>query len=276
MATAFLLWPTAPSSSPERSRIPDGGGLLMDPEPDTEPDRIPPPIAKPKARKAGGKQPAPKRPPQRGLGVAQLERLRLQERWSKITDPEIHLSAPQLSPFAASTTTYGGVRPVWNDLPPGSQAYCYIQRYRALNPVPPPYGALPPVRSVLHDQYAMDRIRFSGGGDQRFHAVSPPPVIEPPSNQKPQCLSSQCEFCARNRYSGEDLGFNGGASIAVQQEREPQSSTREMEYYEFLPRGGGGSNGDSDFADRKAGDATSSSPSRRSPDFLDLSLKLSF
>lgn len=187
MATAFLLWPAAPSSSPERSHIPDQ-------EPDPGQDPTPLPIAKPKARKAGGKQPAPKRPPQRGLGVAQLERLRLQERWSKITDPEFHPSPPQLPPYSPPTPNFDGVPPVWNDHPPGSPGYCYIQRYRALNPVIPPYGSLPTGRSVLHDQYAMDRIRFSGSGLQ---AASPPSVIEPPSNQMPQCLSSHCELCTR-------------------------------------------------------------------------------
>ncbi|XP_038978504.1 protein SPEAR3-like [Phoenix dactylifera] len=42
---------------------------------------------RPKPRKTSRpKAAAPKRPPQRGLGVAQLERLRLQERWKKITE----------------------------------------------------------------------------------------------------------------------------------------------------------------------------------------------
>ncbi|XP_039131427.1 uncharacterized protein LOC120267812 isoform X1 [Dioscorea cayenensis subsp. rotundata] len=259
MATAFLLWPAAPSSSPERSHIPDQ-------EPDPGQDPTPLPIAKPKARKAGGKQPAPKRPPQRGLGVAQLERLRLQERWSKITDPEFHPSPPQLPPYSPPAPNFDGVPPVWNDHPPGSPGYCYIQRYRALNPVIPPYGSLPTGRSVLHDQYAMDRIRFSGSGLQ---AASPPSVIEPPSNQMPQCLSSHCELCTRNQFSGED---HGAAAKVVHQETEPDTtSTREMEYYEFLPHCGGVSHGDSEFAHRTAEDGSSSSP-----DFIDLSLKLSF
>ncbi|XP_039131512.1 uncharacterized protein LOC120267901 isoform X2 [Dioscorea cayenensis subsp. rotundata] len=110
----------------------------------------------------------------------------------------------------------------------------------------------------------MDRIRFSGSGLQ---AASPPSVIEPPSNQMPQCLSSHCELCTR--FSGED---HGAAAKVVHQETEPDTtSTREMEYYEFLPHCGGVSHGDSEFAHRTAEDGSSSSP-----DFIDLSLKLSF
>ncbi|XP_038900102.1 protein SPOROCYTELESS-like [Benincasa hispida] len=44
-----------------------------------------PPKTRP-GRKTGARNPHQKKPPQRGLGVAQLERLRLQDKWNKITE----------------------------------------------------------------------------------------------------------------------------------------------------------------------------------------------
>ncbi|KAK9089523.1 hypothetical protein Scep_028605 [Stephania cephalantha] len=49
---------------------------------------------KQRGRSKSGKVAAPKRPPQRGLGVAQLERLRLQERWKKMTEIHDHHTRP--------------------------------------------------------------------------------------------------------------------------------------------------------------------------------------
>ncbi|CAA6656633.1 unnamed protein product [Spirodela intermedia] len=69
METAFLVWSAAPAASQDRRAgvfLPHAGGAAR-PSP---------------SRK---KPSAPRKPPQRGLGVEQLERLRLQEQWRKIT-----------------------------------------------------------------------------------------------------------------------------------------------------------------------------------------------
>ncbi|KAM0952392.1 putative SPEAR family protein [Dioscorea sansibarensis] len=103
MTTAFLYLFTSPSSSQERSHISQDHG-------DRDRNRFPESISKLTARKAGGKQSAPKRPPQRGLGIAQLERLRIQESRMKLTDGEF-----QRPTYTASPNVYvDGGR--WNDL----------------------------------------------------------------------------------------------------------------------------------------------------------------
>ncbi|XP_039140719.1 uncharacterized protein LOC120277917 isoform X2 [Dioscorea cayenensis subsp. rotundata] len=103
MSTAFLYLFTSPSSSQDRSHIAQDHG-------DPDRDHFPASISKPTARKAGGKPPAPKRPPQRGLGIAQLERLRVQESRMKLNDDEF-----QLPTYTASPKVYvDGDR--WNDL----------------------------------------------------------------------------------------------------------------------------------------------------------------
>ncbi|XP_078445674.1 uncharacterized protein LOC144714773 [Wolffia australiana] len=79
METAFLLWPAAQDRR-SGGHVTYGGAAIP---PAAQPGRA----ARPKKKAAG-----PKRPPQRGLGVEQLERLRLQEHWKKMAHAE--LAAP--------------------------------------------------------------------------------------------------------------------------------------------------------------------------------------
>lgn len=205
MATpAFLLGSSAAAASSSQDNRNDGGAAQ---------DGLPPPpdpvlkdsfLTRPKPRKVS-KAAAPKRPPQRGLGVAQLERLRLQERWKKDPAREVHpfpvplpvydfpaaYCAPVPPPAPAAVATYGGG---WVQAP----GMCYIQQCLQASPGLAGYGgaASSTVRSVVHEQYSLDRYRVGmAGGEGRFQVGSPFP--EPPSNQKMQCFSDQCEFCAR-------------------------------------------------------------------------------
>ncbi|KAG1347217.1 translation initiation factor IF-2-like [Cocos nucifera] len=322
MATpAFLLWSSfASSSSSSQEDRNDGGtaqnGLPTPPDPaakDSSPAR-----PKPKPKKAS-KAAAPKRPPQRGLGVAQLERLLHQERWKKITeiDPsrEVHPFPGQLPvydypPAVSPLGAYGAPAPP--PAPAAVAAYgsgwvqapgmCYIQQCRPASPGLAGYdGAIAStVRSVLHEQYSLDRYRMGkASGEGRFQVGSPFP--EPPSNQKMQCFSDQCEFCARKkRLFGDNPGFSGNngvdyfemdlaAAMAVDQESQglygcgPRRGKAMMESreaikeFDFFPQSRSASLGHSEFGNRGAGDASSSSSSSAaaSPSFVDLSLKLS-
>ncbi|GMH05674.1 hypothetical protein Nepgr_007514 [Nepenthes gracilis] len=80
MATQLLLGSTNDPTA-QKSVLITGGESKPEP-------------AMPRARKSGKQQngPAQKKQPQRGMGVAQLERLRLQERWKKMTEisPSVH------------------------------------------------------------------------------------------------------------------------------------------------------------------------------------------
>lgn len=192
MATSFFLW----SSSQHKGE--DGGGRGGDGSPS-------PATAKTKIRKggAGAKASVPKRPPQRGLGVAQLEQLRVQERFNKITelDSSAHgvapLHFPHLSPVPTVPPVYGA--PLAYSV--GHHLDCYLHRLRPMVPGQAAFvgtAAGSATRSVLGDQYAMDgywRTAAAAAGEARFLVGSPFP--EPPSNQITQCLSDQCEFCIR-------------------------------------------------------------------------------
>ncbi|XP_020577438.1 uncharacterized protein LOC110022706 [Phalaenopsis equestris] len=151
--------------------------------------------AKPKSRR-GARPPAPKKPPQRGLGVAQLERLRLQERWKMMNDamePTVSLPLYDLS----AVTRFGGA---WVDAhsltpkaasspPQAFPAFLYLPRCRSgIQIAGGGYGTFPASRPALPEQYGLDRFQFGAGS----------PSLEPPSNQtSPLCFSSQCEFCIR-------------------------------------------------------------------------------
>ncbi|XP_072988767.1 uncharacterized protein [Typha latifolia] len=268
MASTYLFWSS--------SSCDDGAAAA-----ETQPSQ---PAAKPRTRKAA-KPAAPKRPPQRGLGVAQLERLRLQERWKKMTESDAGRDIQPIQPVQIhhAPFPYPGY---WCQSPSPSPAapIGYIPRCRPTNLG---FG------SVLHDHYSMDRWRM--GSTTPGIALS-----EPPSNQRilPQCFSDQCEFCARKkRLFGEDRLFNGGngvdyfemdlaASMAVDQkgdgigcyERKGKSTSemeREVKEFEFFPPSVSAFRGDSEIGgNRTVGDASSSSSSA-SPILLDLSLRLS-
>ncbi|XP_020091385.1 uncharacterized protein LOC109712304 isoform X2 [Ananas comosus] len=223
MATAFLLWSSSASA----------GDADATPPPETKAPSTAP-ATKQKPRRAP-KPSAPKRPPQRGLGVAQLERLRLQERWKTTTesDPssprEIHPT-----PLLHLPVPFPGSSP--HAPPPPPTALCYLHRSSLSANLG--LGLAPSAQSLLHDHYPADRWRIAAP-DPLFH------LPEPPSNQKiattMQCFSDQCEFCAtKKRLFGENptlSGINGvdylemdlAAAVAVDQVRRtplPSQSNR--------------------------------------------------
>ncbi|KAG1368216.1 translation initiation factor IF-2-like [Cocos nucifera] len=278
---ALLLWSSAASpSSSQENRNDSAAQNRLPPPPDSAPKDSSP--ARPKPKKAS------KRPPQRGLGVAQLERLRLQERWKKIT--ETH-PAREIQPFPGQLSTYEYPAAVSGSGLVQAPGMCCIQRC-------PQASQGLAGRSVLQEQYALDRYRM-GRGEGRFQVGSLFPEL--PSNQKMQCFTDQCEFCARKkRLFGMNPGFVGqhngvdyfemdlAAAMAVDQEsqtvygcgqRRGKSVTEssEVKEFDFFPQSRSASFGHSEFGNRIVGDASSSSSSSAaaSPSFLDLSLKLS-
>ncbi|XP_065023274.1 uncharacterized protein LOC135649093 [Musa acuminata AAA Group] len=299
MATSFFLWSSARHKA-------DEGGEGSAAETNTSSAEAPAGKAKGRKGGAGAKAAAPKRPPQRGLGVAQLERLRLQERWKKMTELEpardgiLPLHLHQLTPVAGAV--YGA--PIVYSA--GQPLDGYLTRYRQIVHGPVAYGGAAAgtvARSVLDDHHGLDRYRKATAGDARFHVGSPFP--EPPSSQNPQCLSDPCEFCARKkRLFGNKLSDNLAtgadyfemdlaAAMAVDsfssiligcllfglQGKPAGEKEREVikEFEFFPPSSVSVSNGDGspELADRTAGDASSSSAAAASSTLLDLSLKLS-
>ncbi|RWW21226.1 hypothetical protein GW17_00014624 [Ensete ventricosum] len=203
MATSFFLWPSARHKA-------DEGGEGSAAETNTSAAEVPAGKAKGRKGGAGAKAAAPKRPPQRGLGVAQLERLRLQERWKKMTELEptrdgiLPLHLHQHTPVAGAV--YGA--PIFYSV--GQPLDGYLNRYRQIVHGPVAYGGAAAgsvARSVLDDHHELDRYRKATAGDARFHVGSPFP--EPPSSQNLQCLSAPCEFCARKkRLFGNNLSHD--------------------------------------------------------------------
>ncbi|KAJ8460211.1 hypothetical protein OPV22_033137 [Ensete ventricosum] len=286
MATSFFLWPSARHKA-------DEGGEGSAAETNTSAAEVPAGKAKGRKGGAGAKAAAPKRPPQRGLGVAQLERLRLQERWKKMTELEptrdgiLPLHLHQHTPVAGAV--YGA--PIFYSV--GQPLDGYLNRYRQIVHGPVAYGGAAAgsvARSVLDDHHELDRYRKATAGDARFHVGSP--FLEPPSSQNLQCLSAPCEFCARKkRLFGNNLShdlatgadyfeMDLAAAMAVDLGK-PAAGEKErkaiMEFEFFPPSSLSASNGDgsSELVDRTAGGASSSSAAAASPTLLDLSLKLS-
>ncbi|KAG6473189.1 hypothetical protein ZIOFF_067101 [Zingiber officinale] len=200
MATSFFLWPSS-QNKPEEA----GGGGAASGYPAGAT------VAKAKIRKGGGgaKTAGPKRPPQRGLGVAQLEQIRLQELGTPPHDLQ-PFSFQQLSPVAAGPSAIYGA-PVSYTV--GLPMHGYLHRLRPMSVTS--FGgasAGSAARPVLADPFALDGHRRTAAED-RFRVGGPFP--EPPSNQITQCLSDQCEFCARKkRLFGNNQSpnlSNGGA-----------------------------------------------------------------
>ncbi|KAH0459308.1 hypothetical protein IEQ34_012122 [Dendrobium chrysotoxum] len=243
--------------------------------------------AKPKGRR-GARQPAPKKPPQRGLGVAQLERLRLQERWKMMTDtmePTVSLpiyDLPAISRFGGTWVDAHSMPP--KAAAPQAQAFpalVYLPRCRSGIQIPGGgYGTFPASRPVMHEQYALDRFQFGAGN----------PALEPPSNQtSPLCFSNQCEFCVRKKRlfggnsglssDGDFLEMNLASSVITDEANisgeyrspRPFKSARETELkeFDFFPRSVAfTADEESEFA------GASSAGDGCSPSFIDLSLTL--
>ena len=166
---ALLLWPP-PSSSPDQETS------LLDPEP----KEITPPLPKPKPKRGGKASTATKKNPQRGLGVAQLERIRLQERIKKLFS-----STDEIRPFPVNLPLIYEQQ----QAPPT----CNVPPYRIGGQGVIGYGPVSAVQSMLHEQYVMDRVRIGSGSLV---------ATELPSNQRAAatgCIVSghHCEFCAR-------------------------------------------------------------------------------
>ncbi|XP_020673604.1 uncharacterized protein LOC110093148 [Dendrobium catenatum] len=244
--------------------------------------------AKPKGRR-GARPPAPKKPPQRGLGVAQLERLRLQERWKMMTDtmePTVSLPIYDLP----AISRFGGTWVEAHSMPPKAAAsqtqafpaLVYLPRCRSGIQIPGGgYGTFPANRPAMHEQYALDRFQFAAGN----------PALEPPSNQtSPLCFSNQCEFCVRKKRlfggnsglsnDGDFLEMNLASSVITDEANisgeyrspRPFKSARETELkeFDFFPRSlAFSADEESEFAGASSGAGDGCSPS-----FIDLSLTL--
>lgn len=187
MASPTLyLWPKPTSAS-----------SAQDPEPKQTPNPLPKPKPKPKRGGSSNKTSStPKKTPQRGLGVAQLERIRLQD-FKKVVPADFSV---EIQPFPVNLPSVyeqqglmygtpvacaGGPTPIFCIHPHQYRAGCG-------------YAPASAIRSVLHEQYAMDRVRVGSGS-----FVS----AELPSNQRVACVSDCCEFCVRVKTFLESLHY---------------------------------------------------------------------
>ncbi|KAF8414016.1 hypothetical protein HHK36_002014 [Tetracentron sinense] len=181
-----------------------------------------------------------KKQPQRGLGVAQLERLRLQERWKKITeidqipsqnpyhqfqfpfiDQPNGVSVPTIARFGPAN--YGGL----NDAQSSSQQALGFHPYRLGNSGFNSSGRASGMRAILPDQFHTDRYRIAAQ-ETRFQSENLfETEKELTSIQKMHCLSDQCEICVKKkRINAENLGYNGG--------RGKYSGTMQIDGCDFL------------------------------------------
>nr|XP_009405964.2 PREDICTED: uncharacterized protein LOC103988986 isoform X1 [Musa acuminata subsp. malaccensis] len=292
MATSFFLWPS------DQHKNDDGGGGT------TAEAKVEAPTGNVKGRKGcGAKAVLPKRPPQRGLGVAQLERLRLQERWNKLTAldrgpfrDDAHLLQPhplpgsksygnlvhhQLTPLAAAAV-YGA--PI--ALSGSHRTDDYLPSYCSIVQAPLTFGgtaaaAASAIQAVHRDRCLQARFRVGS-----------------PSLEVPSCQNPQCEFCARKkRLFGNDLGddvANGAdyldmdlaAGMAVDLNRgctqwkakltnDRELTIKEFDFFPPNSRSASNDGSSSKLVDREACDAISTSSAAASSTCPDLSLKLS-
>ncbi|MQL92284.1 hypothetical protein Taro_024905 [Colocasia esculenta] len=117
MGTTFLLWSASAAAQERQPDIVAAGGVylphsaegtVMLPaagggDPEVSREQLPMQEGTtPRASKKKKQAAAPKRPPQRGLGVEKLERLRLQERWRKMTEIEPPADEQQMQESAGA------------------------------------------------------------------------------------------------------------------------------------------------------------------------------
>ncbi|XP_043687408.1 uncharacterized protein LOC122638615 [Telopea speciosissima] len=197
-------------------------------------------IVKQRVRKSGKSSGSvPKKPPQRGLGVAQLERLRLQERWKKITEFDNAQRAPRNIhdhqflhhqyqfplPFAdhqngvsvpysrfSTPVNFGGFTS--HDSHSNSQpSLLHPSRFSngAFSATPgTPVGA----RSMFPDHCQMDRLRVAAkeprfqSGNLHLYETSKELSSTQTQNQTMHCLSDQCDICKKKHIHGGNLGSN--------------------------------------------------------------------
>lgn len=210
MSTALYLWSSSSNGDQdEEQKLPLEAREQLNVEP-----------AKPARSKRAAKSHAalPKKQPQRGLGVAQLERLRMQTDRPLPPSPvpaALDLSQNHHFPFAFPAVDPETGMSVAR-LAPASYYDAFaeaqirsqqlaLQRYRIANG-----GGMPPAdsRGIFPDPTQLDRCRipapetsfqgrsgFPYGGATNVEAMMV--ARELSSSQKTQCLSNQCEVCAK-------------------------------------------------------------------------------
>ncbi|RZS06670.1 hypothetical protein BHM03_00037390 [Ensete ventricosum] len=262
MATSFFLWPS------DQHKADDGGGGGGP----TAEAKVEAATGKAKGRKGcGAKVVLPKRPPQRGLGVAQLERLRLQERWNKLTELDFGPSGDnthflQPHPLLGSKS-YGNL--VHHQLTPVAAAAVYGAPI-ALSGSHPTDGYLPSYCSIV-------QAPLTFGGTAAAAASAIPAVhrdqclqarfrVGSPSLELPSCQNPQCEFCARD---------GGCTQWKAKLTNERELTIKEFDFFPPNSRSASNDGSSSKLVNREGCDAISTSSAAASSTSPDLSLKLS-
>ncbi|XP_042520857.1 uncharacterized protein LOC122094196 [Macadamia integrifolia] len=185
---------------------------------------------KPRVRKnAKSSASGPKKPPQRGLGVAQLERLRLQESWKKIIEFENSQRGPRKVddhqlPFPFADHQNGVFVPysksdhfniggfTSDDGHANSQLPSHLHPYKLPNgSVSATAGTPAGVRSsMFSDQFLMDVMRVTAqeprfqSGNLHLYETNK----ELSSTQTMHCWSDQCDVSKKKQIHGGNLGSN--------------------------------------------------------------------
>lgn len=209
MSTALYLWSSSSNGDEDQEKkLPSEAHEQLNVEP-----------AKPARSKRAAKSQAalPKKQPQRGLGVAQLERLRMEE--SKFTETDRSLLPPSPVPVALDLSqnhhfpfAFPAVDPETGmsmaRLAPASYYDVFaeaqirtqqlaLQRYRIANG-----GWMPPAdsRGIFPNPTQLNpapEMRFQGRSGFPYGGATSVEARELSSSQKTHCLSNQCEVCAK-------------------------------------------------------------------------------
>ncbi|KAF8391436.1 hypothetical protein HHK36_023741 [Tetracentron sinense] len=216
MATSLLLW----HSSNQKTGSEEEHENNVTEEEETRPENV-----KQKGRKGGkSKGTSQKKQPQRGLGVAQLERLRLQERWKKITvvdqvQTQKHCNQFPFSyidqPNGVSVPTSVRSGPVnygaFIDGQSSSKQAFGFHPYRLGNSGFHGSGGGSGMRAMFSDQLSTDRHQISVQEARHQNGNLFQASKELSSTKKKHCLSDHCEICfKKKRINGENMEYNGG------------------------------------------------------------------
>ncbi|XVF04064.1 hypothetical protein REPUB_Repub05bG0049000 [Reevesia pubescens] len=168
-----------------------------------------------KGRKPSGKGPNQKKQPQRGMGVEKLERLRIQERWKKITET---------TAATATTTTQFPTHPMGTSNVPVVHG---VTNYGVPMMINGGNGGLWGWGGDRTAGFVMQRVAGNGGfgglNGQVFLGSSVPDNVqvggfveaskELSSMPKLQqhCKPDRCDVCFKKKHcNGENVRFNGG------------------------------------------------------------------